>query len=237
MTNRRQQVWIRAVARALTLAIAFSDLMQGQTASDLLAQADRLAEQGNWTKARPIYASAEVEFRRLGDRRGELLAVIGRLPGDFQIGSYTTAREAAIRALDDPTVQNDPKSKIQALALLGTIDLNLNTAAAESDWKAVLEAATVAGDDRWQNRAAGELGLVAGVNGNTGGAAIALLKAITRAEQLGDIPTEIHFATWLANGMSVNGMADRALQLIERANELARRHGYADRTTFQGGWK
>ena len=38
----------------------------------------------------------------------------------------------------------------------------------------------------------------------------------------------MHFATWLANGMSVNGMADRALQLIDRASELARKSGYAE---------
>jgi hypothetical protein len=63
-------------------------------------------------------------------------------------------------------VQADPQLKVRALALLGNIDLNPNTAA-ESDWKAVLDVATAAGDKKGQNR---ELGLVAGVNGNLGAA-------------------------------------------------------------------
>src|SRR5262249_9781536 len=84
------------------------------------------------------------------------------------------------------------------------------------------------GDKKWQNRAQGELGLIAGVNGNLGAAGMALFQAITRADQLGDVSSEVSFATWLANGMSLNGMADRALQLIDRASEVATRSGYAE---------
>lgn len=215
-------------AALLVLVLLGLTRLYGQTATDLLLHADRLAEQGNWSKARPIYAEAEAEFKRQGDRRNELSAKLGRLHGDVQAGSYRATREEVVRALADPNVNNDSQLKIRALALLGNIDLNLNTTAAEEDWKAVLDTATAAGDKKWQNRANGELGLVAGVNGNTGAAAAALFQAITRAHELEDISSEVHFATWLANGMSVNGMADRALQLIDRASELARTHGYAD---------
>ncbi len=51
-----------------------SNALNAQSPVELLAQADRLADQGNWAKARPIYAAAESEFRRLGDRRNMLLA-------------------------------------------------------------------------------------------------------------------------------------------------------------------
>jgi CHAT domain-containing protein len=211
----------------LALGILGITRVYGQTATDLLIQADGLADQGIWSKARPIYANAETEFKRLGDHRNSLYAKLGRLRGDVQAGSCTGTREEVVRTLADPNVQNDPQLKIRALALLGNIDLNLNTVAAEEDWKAVLDTATTAGDKKWQNRANGELGLVAGVNGNTGAAAAALFQATTRAYESGDIPSAVHFATWLANGMSVNGMADRALQLIDRASEVARRNGYA----------
>ena len=60
------------------------------------------------------------------------------------------------------------------------------------------------------------------MNGNLAAAALALFQAITRAGQLGDVSSEVYFATWLANGMSVNGMADRALQLLYQATDLAR---------------
>jgi tetratricopeptide (TPR) repeat protein len=88
--------------------------------------------------------------------------------------------------------------------------------------------ATAAGDRKWQNRANGELGLVAGVSGNIGAAGTALYLAAMKAEQLGDTSGEVSFATWLANGMSVNGMADRALQLLDRAEALARKSGYSE---------
>jgi hypothetical protein len=224
----RRAVPINASVGLLVLGILGLTCLYGQTGTDLLVQADHLADQGNWSKARPIYANAEAEFQRLGDRRNELFAKLGRLHGDVQAGSYRTAREEVVRTLAEPSVQNDPQLKIRALALLGNIDLNLNTGAAQEDWIAVLDTATAAGDKKWQNRANGELGLVAGVNGNTGAAAAALFQAITRAHELADVSSEVHFATWLANGMSVNGMADRALQLIDRASELARKNGYAE---------
>ena len=191
-TGRRANVGCRVVttrARVELLALVILGLthLHAQTANDLLVQADRLAEQGSWSKARPIYANAEAEFQRVGDRRNEIYAKLGRLHGDVQAGSYRATREEVVRTLDDRNVQSDPQLKIQALALLGNIDLNGNTAAAEDDWKAVLAEATAAGDKKWQNRANGELGLVAGVNGNTGAAALALFQAITRAYDLGDV--------------------------------------------------
>jgi hypothetical protein len=51
---------------------------------------------------------------------------------------------------------------------------------------------------------------------------------MTKAEQLGDIAGNISFATWLANGMSLHGMADRAVPVIDNAMELARKSGYPE---------
>ena len=72
------------------------------------------------------------------------------------------------------------------------------------------------------------MGLVTGLNGDIGAAALALYGSMTKAEQLGDIAGNISFATWLANGMSLHGMADRALPVIENAMELARKSGYPE---------
>jgi CHAT domain-containing protein len=133
-----------------------------------------------------------------------------------------------VRDLTDPLVQGDAQLKIKALALLGTIDLNLDTAAAGDDWRQLLAVATAAGDRKWQNRANGYLGLVAGLSGNIGAAGGALYQAVMKAEQLGDASGEIYFATWLANGMAVNNMADRAVQLLDRVEELARKSGFSE---------
>ena len=55
-----------------------------------------------------------------------------------------------------------------------------------------------------------------------------LYAAITKAEQLGDVAAHITFATWLANGMAIHGMADRAVGVIDRAADLARKSGYTE---------
>ena len=186
----------------------------------LLARADHLVDIGNSIKARPLYAQAEQEFRMQGDKRKELYAKFGRLRHDIETGSYSVAAQQVEQDLRNPVVQNDPALKIRALALKGVIDLNINTAGAEDDFSEIAAIAKSVGDHKWENRAAGELGIVAGINGNIGAAGIALLKAISTAEALHDISAEISFSTWLANGMTVNGMADKAIAVLDHALSL-----------------
>jgi hypothetical protein len=198
------------------------------TAEEILSQADHFGDQSNWFSAAPLYARAEAEFRNAGDHRREIYARLGRLHRDLEAGAYTSVRVEVEKELAEPLVQSDPQLKIRALALLGNIDMNINTAAAIEDWKQVLATATEAKDPKWQNRANGQLGLAAGVNGDIGAAGVALYGAISKAEKLGDIAGHVYFATWLANGMAVHGMADRALPILDRAMELAQKSGYSE---------
>src|ERR1700744_2828339 len=147
----------------------------------LLSQADHLAEIGNSIKARPLYAQAEQEFRSRGDTKKELHAKLGRLHGEVESVSYSAVSEELERDLANPVVQNDPALKIRALSVKGIIDLNLNTAAALDYFTQIQTLARSIGDRKWENRASGELGIVAGVNGDVGAAAVALLKAISTA--------------------------------------------------------
>jgi hypothetical protein len=110
---------------------------------------------------------------------------------------------------------------------LGTIDLNLNTSSALNDWTALLATANSIGDAKWANRANGHLGIVAGLNGDVGGAAKALFQAVSTAEALGDVVGELTFSIWLANGMTANGMGDGAVHILDRADTLAKKNGYA----------
>ena len=206
--------------------LGFCATMNGQSAADLFSQAQKLYEEGDRYRASPLFAKAEEQFREVGDKRDELAAKFGRLHTDADHGNYKAVKLEVERDLETSMVQNDPKLKIQALALLGVIDLNIDTAAAGSDWKQVLETATAAKDLKWQNRARGELGIVAGMNGDIGAAGMALFRATATAEQIGDVGGAINFRTWLANGMTVNGMADGALKQLEKASDLAQRSGF-----------
>ena len=64
-----------------------------------------------------------------------------------------------------------------------------------------------------------------GLNGDIGTAGKALYRAMATAEHLGDIPGELTFGIWLANGMSTNGMADAAVGLLDRVETSARKNG------------
>src|SRR5260370_27755616 len=186
----------------------------------LLSQGDPYAAVGSCGKAGPLYAEAELEFNARDDARREMYAKFGRLRRDVETGSYFAVQEEVGRDLVKTVVQNDPALKIRGLALKGIIDLNVNTAAAQDDFSQIQSMAKAIGDLKWEKRAAGELGIVAGVNGDVRGAAVALVKAINTAVALNDVAGQILFATWLANAMSVHGMADRAIPLLDRALTL-----------------
>ncbi len=211
----------------LTLALVVpSRSADAPDAAELLARADRLGDQGNWFAAAPVYAEAAKAFSRVGDRRGEIAARFGQLRRAMEAGQYRKAREEAVALLADPVVEQHPDLKLRGLFVLGSIDLNLNTAAALEDWTKARDLAASIGDRRRENRAKGQLGLVAGVSGNLGEAAVAVRSAMQVARELNDTPSFIYFSVWLANGLAVNGMAEMALPILDNATKAARVGGF-----------
>ena len=221
-------LFLQSSSRLVCTFIAVSRFVHAQSAPELLAQADKLADQGNWFRAGPLYARAEAGFHKRGDTRNELYARFGRLHRNVEEGSYRAVRIEAARLLAEPTVENDSQLRIRGLALLGAIDLNLDTAAALDDWTQVRAIAAKSGDQKWENRASGQLGLLAGVGGNISAAGLALYGALAKAEQLKDSAAYIYFASWLANGMAIHGMADRATSVLDKADVIARNNGYTE---------
>jgi CHAT domain-containing protein len=217
---------ILGVLRPTALLLSVVTAASAQNAADLLAKADGFANQGNWYKAAPLYAEAEIAFRKAGDTRNALYAKFGRLHRDVESGAYRAVHDEVTRDLVNPAVAADPLLKIRALSLLGNIDLNIDTRAGIEDWQEVLALATSIPDAKWQNRARGELGLLAGVNGDLASAALALQQAIVKAESLGDVAGQLHFTIWLANGMAHNGRPDAALRLLDRVTALAEKSGH-----------
>lgn len=213
----------------LGVLILCSVTAQSASAQDpaaLLAKADAFAHQGNWYKAAPLYADAESAFQRKGDLRNALYAKFGRLHRDVERGAYRAVHAEVSHDLLNPSVAGDPLLKIRALALLGNIDLNVDTRAGVEDWQEVLTVATKISDEKWQNRARGELALLAGVNGDLAAAAIGLHQAIAKAEAIGDVPGQLHFSVWLANGMAHNGRGEGAMKVLDRASEVAHKNDH-----------
>jgi len=209
--------WLRFILVNICLVPLFA-----ADVGDLLRMADQYADANNWSAAREPYAQAEAAFRERGDKRNELYAKFGRLHRDVEAGSYSKVLTEVQADLANPVVQADPLLKIRGLSLKGTIDLNLNTAAAKDDYSQIRDLAKSIGDAKWENRAAGQLGIIAGVNGDLGTAGVMLFSAINKAAELHDVAAHMTFSIWLANGMTVNGMADRALKVLDRASDAVR---------------
>ncbi|HEX4771284.1 MAG TPA: hypothetical protein VH351_10655 [Bryobacteraceae bacterium] len=181
-----------------------------------------------WQKHNRFYRQAETASRIAGDAHDELRAKLGQIRYRVQQGSYTATREELRQILVTPLVLNDSHLKIRVLEILGNIDLNPNSSAALNDWTEMLATAKNIGDAKWINRANGYLGIVAGINGDIGSAGKALFQAMGAADKSGDIPGELTFGIWLANGMSTNGMADGAVHLLDRVEASAKRGGYTE---------
>jgi CHAT domain-containing protein len=197
----------------------------GKAATDpvtALKQADAYADAGNLDAAGDLYAEAEQGFARAGDMRNMYYARFGRLRKDVQTGSYKANLERLEADLNAPAVKADPALRIRGLALKGQIDMNLNTSDARRDWEQVAQLATQIGDPKWANRASGELGLVAGVEGDYATALPALLKAISTAQALHDVGGEIYFKTFLGNGMVTVDHAEDALSAFQSAINAAK---------------
>src|SRR5207244_13486583 len=100
-------------------------------------------------------------------------------------------------------------------------DMNTNTAAARQDWTEVLALAKSLGNQVWQARATGWLGLLAFVDGKIAQAGRMVTEAIIETRLLHDIGGEIDFLTFFGYGLSEYHRPQQALACFNRALELA----------------
>jgi hypothetical protein len=71
----------------------------------------------------------------------------------------------------------------------GRTDQDLDPTLAEASWREALAVAESLGDQGWVNRARGELGLVAFLQGNVNASIVALGQALKVAQTTGDTPS------------------------------------------------
>ncbi len=190
---------------------------------DLLRQANQLADAGNLAAARPLYARAEQAFSQLGDRKQALYAKFGRLRRDVESGSYDAYLREIDADLATPEVSADPALRLRALSVRASINMNLSTSQAKRDWQQIGAIANQLGEVRWSNRAAGQLGILAGLEGDYATALTALLGAIKKAAEQKDVAAEIYFKTFLGNGLTANNRADQAISAFDSAIDAGRR--------------
>jgi CHAT domain-containing protein len=187
----------------------------------LLGEADRLYWLNNGPKAAPLFARAESLFAERGDARNELFAKVGRLRSEAETLSFVDLSRFIDEQLQNPIVRGDDKLRLWCLSAKGYTDIEIDYRAAKRDWLEAQGIAKNLGDDRASTRAAGELGLIAFLEGNPGQAARLLGGALLSTMASGDTGGQIRFLELLGAGFEEVNRHAEALKFFERAIRLA----------------
>ncbi len=222
---------LRRVLALVAVAVAFATLSSvcatAYAAADIDAQlqeADRLAWLTDWASALPVYVAAEARARMSGTPSQQLYAKFGRLRGEMQVRALGDLSGELGRDLARPIVARDRRLRLRGLTAKGDIDLEWDVQAALRDWQQVRQLAAELGEKGWENRAAGELGMIAFIKGNTGQAGKSVQQALETAKALGDIGGELRYLSAIANGLLLAGYTQIALGVTDRALAFATEH-------------
>jgi CHAT domain-containing protein/tetratricopeptide (TPR) repeat protein len=187
----------------------------------LLQQADRLAWMKNWSRAEPLYAQAEGLFEARGDSRNALYAAVNKLRGELPRLPVPEVSQRLAEYLDEPIVQHDDRLRLRCLVIKGETDTDLDPAVAEQSWRAALDLATSLGESAWANRAKGELGLLAFLQGDIGESVIKLGRALQIAQSNGDVASVVRWLTLFGEGYLQLGRAEQANDYFDKALKVA----------------
>lgn len=209
------------------IVLALSVVTSARAAPDFaerLQEADRLAWLTNWYEALPIYAEVEQAATNNGNRRDALYAKFGRLRGQMQTLPLPDISEQIAADLESAVAKRDARLRLRGLTVKGDIDLEWDVQAAQLDWQAVRQLARELGNKGWENRANGELGIVAFLKGNTGAATTLVQQAYQAAEKSGDVGGQLRYMGTIANGLLLAGYAPLAMGYVDRALKFANEH-------------
>ena len=190
----------------------------------LLREADRLAWLTNWTAATPVFARAEQLARDSGDLRNELYAKFGRLRGEMQVRALPDVSAEIARDLDTDLAKSDRWLRLRGLTAKGDIDLEWDVPAARDTWQQVLTLATTLKHDGWVNRARGDLGMIAFLQGDSGQASAMVAQALQGAAKSGDIGGQLRYLGAIGAGLLLAGDPRAALGYVDKALAVAQQH-------------
>ncbi|MGE4222287.1 MAG: CHAT domain-containing protein [Vicinamibacterales bacterium] len=203
---------------ATTFLVLISNAWQLDSEPDrLLREADRLAWLRAWSAAEPIFLQAEKGFAARGDRRNALYAEVSAFRGRLPRMSVAEASRRLAEYLEHPLVQADERLRLRVLVVKGETDEDLDPTLAAESWRAAQMLAETLGDAAWANRARGELGLVAFLQGDVDASVIGLGRAVTVAQSNGDVSSLVRWLTLFGHGYVQLGRPAEALDFYDRA--------------------
>ena len=187
----------------------------------LLAKANRLAWVFNWPKAEPLYVRAEELFKRKGDTRDEIYARVGRIRAQSETMSYVDVSQMIGQELERPIAKTDSTLRLWCLVQKGYTDLEINASSAKREWLEARALAHSLGERQWEERAEGELGIIAFLEGDSKRAATMVGDAVMSAFASGDIGGQVRFLEMLGNGFNEVKRYGEALAFFDRAIKIS----------------
>ena len=188
----------------------------------LLIEADRLLWIFNSSKAAPLYEGAEKLFIGQGDPAGALHARVGLMRARAETNSFPDISRYLADQLRTALVEHDPQLRLWCLAAKGNTDIEIDIAAAKEDWEDARKLAESLGESGWANRAAGELGLIAFLQGDSKQAAVLVGGALLGAMRQGDIGGQVRYLELLGNAFNELKREPEAIGFYNRAIKIAR---------------
>lgn len=208
---------MRGCLRIAVPILSFSCWGQAVSPANALAEADRLADLRAWTRAEPFFIQAETEFEQAGDARNALYSKLGRIRGELPRRSVAEVSQQLAEILESPLARTDDKIRLRCLIIKGETDEDHDALLAETDWREALAIARRLNDAKWINRANGELGIVAGLQGKTGEAMLMIGTAVQNAKSTNDLSSVVRFLSVLGNGLIQFGRPEQALTFFNQA--------------------
>ena len=215
---------MRRIAEAVCfvlLAAAHAPAEPSKSAEGLLAEADRLASLRLWSRAEPLFREAETQFEQKGDERNALYSKIGRIRGELPRRPAPEVSDELARYLDEPLAKSDDRLRLRILIVKGEADQDYDPVLSQASWQEALEIAKRLDDPVWQNRATGELGVVAGILGESGQGVALIGQAIKAARVNGDVSSQIRWLSIIGLGFIQFGRYEDSIPIFDRALALA----------------
>ena len=217
-------IWMYA-SRKLNPNPSAVHLLQGPVALTnpevMLAEANRLAWLFNWPKAEPLYVRAEELFKEKGDTRNEIYARVGRIRAQSETMSYVDVSQMIEKEMERPIAKGDPKLRLWCLVQKGYTDLEINAASAKRAWLEARALAHSLGEQQWEARAEGELGIIAFLEGDSKRAATMVGDAVMSALASGDVGGQVRYLEMLGNGFNEVRRYGEALAFFDRAIKIS----------------
>lgn len=207
------------VAKVLLIALTFSlGWSQARDPADLLAQALRYADLYNWSDAEPLFEEAQRLYAERGDSRNALQARIGHVRSTMEQLSLPEASAMLDSELQtNPLLRSDKSLRMFCLVVKGDIDGELDVRPMRRDWEEALDLARELRDRKWQNRASGELGFAAFLEGDVAKAQQMVAGTLIAATVSGDIGAQIRYLAAIGSGLALTGLSEQALNYFDRA--------------------